>query len=185
VNNLNASGFKSFFIAWYDKSLLFAKSYVHDDLAAEDIAAEALAELWKTIHLKGEVENPKPLLFILLKHLSLDYLKHEVVKQNVHDLLADYSAKELEIRISTLEACEPEKVYEADIQNIIQTTLDSLPEQTRLIFKMNRVEHIQKKEIAEQLGMTIKGVDYHLYKALNSLRENLKDYYPLVLFFFF
>jgi RNA polymerase sigma-70 factor (ECF subfamily) len=115
----------------------------------------------------------------------LDYLKHEAVKQNVHDLLADYSVKELEIRISTLEACEPNKVYEADIQNIIKNTLAELPEQTRQIFKMNRLRNISKKEIAEHYGITIKGVDYHLYKALNSLRENLKDYYPLVLFFLF
>lgn len=164
---------------------MFAKSYVHDDLATEDIASEALAELWKIVHTKREVENPKILLFTILKHLALDYLKHEAVKRNVQDLLADYSAQELEIRISTLEACDPEKMYEADIQNIIQTTLTKLPEQTRQIFKMNRIQHIQKKEIAEHFGITVKGVDYHLYKALNSLRESLKDYYPLVLFFFF
>jgi RNA polymerase sigma-70 factor (ECF subfamily) len=184
MDKLNTSGFKSFFVSWYDRSFLFAKSYVHDDLAAEDIASEALSELWKIVRSR-EVETPKTLLFTILKRLALNHLKHEAVKQNTLNSLSRYGKQELEMRISTLEACEPERVYEADIQHIIQTTLSNLPEQTQEIFKMNRLHDLSKKEIAQKLGITIKGVDYHLYKALKSLRENLKDYYPLALFLVF
>ena len=31
----------------YKRSFLFAKSYVHDDLVAEDIAAESLFKYWQ------------------------------------------------------------------------------------------------------------------------------------------
>ncbi|MDR3261935.1 MAG: sigma-70 family RNA polymerase sigma factor, partial [Tannerella sp.] len=96
-----------------------------------------------------------------------------------------YGQRELELRISTLTACDPEIVFAADIQDIIRKTLESLPEQTRQIFEMNHLKNRSKKEIASTYGITVKGVDYHLYKALKSLRENLKDYYPLVLFLLF
>ena len=37
------------------------------------------------------------------------------------------------------------------------------------------------KEIADTLNISVKGVDYHIGKALKALRVNLKDY--LYLFF--
>ncbi|MTU95781.1 RNA polymerase sigma-70 factor, partial [Parabacteroides merdae] len=38
------------------------------------------------------------------------------------------------------------------------------------------------KEIAETLGMTTKGVEYHIAQALKKLHVNLKDYIPLLVF---
>jgi RNA polymerase sigma-70 factor (ECF subfamily) len=184
MDNLNTSGFKSFFVSYYNRCFLFVKSYVHDDWAAEDIASEALIKLWEMTKLQ-EIENPKTLLFTIMKHKALDYLKHESIKQDALTSLADYSKRELDIRISTLDACNPETIFATDIQEIIHTTLSNLPEQTRKIFEMNRFQNQSKKEIAEKLEISIKGVDYHISKALKSLRENLQDYFPLVVFLFF
>lgn len=57
-----------------------------------------------------------------------------------------------------------------------------LPEQTRRIFIMSRYENKPYKEIAETLGMTTKGVEYHIAQALKKLHVNLKDYIPLLVF---
>ena len=40
------------------------------------------------------------------------------------------------------------------------------------------------KEIADETNLTIKGVEYHITKALKALRINLKDYLPLFYFLF-
>lgn len=50
---------------------------------------------------------------------------------------------------------------------------------------MSRFENKTNKEIAEELQLTVKGVEYHITKALKPLRENLKDYLPLFYFYFF
>ena len=92
---------------------------------------------------------------------------------------------ELEIRISTLEITNPDKIFAEDIQRIVRETLEKLPEQTRVIFEMNRFQNLSKKEIAEKLGISIKGIDYHISKALKCLRENLQDYFPIIFFLFF
>ena len=49
---------------------------------------------------------------------------------------------------------------------------------------MSRFEQKSGKEIAEELGITVKGVDYHIAKALKVLRVSLKDYLPLAYFLF-
>lgn len=184
MNNLDKTSFKSVYNTYYKRCFLFAKSYVHDDWAAEEISSGALIKLWEIFE-SEKIDNPKTILFTILKNKALDHLKHEAIKQKALISLSDYSQRELEIRISTLEASNPEKIFASDIQTIIQSTLLNLPEQTRYVFEMNRFQDLSKKEIAEQLGITVKGVDYHISKALKSLRENLKDYFPIVMFFFF
>ena len=96
--------------------------------------------------------------------------------------LKNHAEWELNTRISTLEACNPEELFTAEAQEIVNKTLATLPEQTRRIFIMSRYENKPYKEIAETLGMTTKGVEYHISQALKKLHANLKDYIPLLVF---
>jgi RNA polymerase sigma-70 factor (ECF subfamily) len=160
---------------------LFTKSYVHNDLVAEDITSEALIKLWE-LSKAGEIENPLKLLYIILKNKSLDYLRHKKIKNEALESISIYVQRELEIRISTLEASNPDKIFAGDIQNIFRSTISNLPEQTRIIFEMSRFGNMSKKEIAEHFDITIKGVDYHISKSLSFLKENLKDYFPTLLY---
>lgn len=45
---------------------------------------------------------------------------------------------------------------------------------------MSRFENKSGKEIAQTLGISVKGVDYHMNKALKELRAALKDYLPIL-----
>ncbi|MDR1092439.1 MAG: RNA polymerase sigma-70 factor, partial [Prevotella sp.] len=49
----------------------------------------------------------------------------------------------------------------------------------------SRFENLSRQEIADALGITKKGVEYHIAKALKSLQTDLKDYLPLFYFLFF
>jgi len=184
MDGLCTSNFNIFYKRYYRKCYLFAKSYVHDDWVAEDIASESLIKLWETAKLR-EIEHPQAFLFSILKNKSLDYLKHETTKQEVLSALSADGQRELAIRISTLEACDPDQLFSTEIQEIIQSTLNALPEQTRKIFMMSRFENLSRKEIADALGITKKGVEYHIGKALKSLQVDLKDYLPFFYFLLF
>lgn len=181
MDNLNSSNFKKFYTFYFNRCFLFAKSYVHNDLVAEDITSEALIRLWELSE-NEEIEKPSRLLYTVLKNKALDYLKHEKIKQNALLSISTDTMRELEIRISTLEASNPDKIFRNDIQEIIETTISSLPRQTRLIFEMSRFENIPKKEIADYFNITTKGVDYHISRAISLLRESLKDYFPIILY---
>ena len=85
--------------------------------------------------------------------------------------------------IVSLDACEPYELLVKEMQELIQQTLDKLPERTRKIFILSRYENKSYKEIAALMNMTTKGVDFHICKALKALQINLKDYFPLFLYF--
>jgi RNA polymerase sigma-70 factor, ECF subfamily len=174
-----ASSFNEVYTKFYRKSYLYVKSYVHDDMAAEDIVSEALIRLWE--RMKKETVDPiSPFLFSILKNRSLDYLKHEVIKQGVHDQITQTLNRELVIRTSSLEASDPTDIFSSEVQQIVEDTLSLLPERTREIFIMSRFGNKPHKEIAELFNISVKGVDYHIMQSVKQLRTALKDYLPFL-----
>jgi len=176
--------FDGFYRRHYGKAFLFAKSYVHDIWAAEDIASEALIAMWE-MKKKDDLRDPLAFLFSIIKNKSIDYLRHEVIRQKTLAVMSEVGLREINTRIASLEAFDPEKIYTEDIKKIVENTLQSLPEKTREIFRMSRSRNISKKEISQIFNITPKGVDYHLSKALKYLRINLKDYLPTLAFLLF
>lgn len=89
MSKMPGNSFNDIYTSYYKKSFFFAKSYVHNDLAAEDIASEALIKLREK--LKAEPVEEKyilPLLLTILKNKALDYLKHEEVKRSAFEVMA-------------------------------------------------------------------------------------------------
>ena len=167
----------------YQRSFMFAKSYVHDDMIAEDIVSDSLVKYWRLISTqKGEATEA--LLLSILRNKALDYLRHKAVHDAAIENLEEIKKRELSIRISTLEASDQEEIFREEIRTILQRTLQSLPEQTRRIFEMSRFENKTVKEIAIETNLSVKGVEYHITKTLKILRINLKDYLPLFYFLF-
>ncbi len=180
---MNTISFSEIYTNYYKRSFLFVKSYVRDDMVAEDIVSEALIRFWETTK-KENVEHPMSLLLAILKNGALNYLKHQTVKDSATESISSKMIRDLNYRITTLQACDPEEIYSSEITGIVEKTLQSLPEQTRRIFEMSRYESIPVKEIAQELSLSTKSVEYHITKALKLLRVALKEYLPLFYFLF-
>lgn len=178
---MNELNFNSIYTAYYRKAFLFTLSYIHNDQAAEDIVSEAIIYLWE-LSKKQEISSIEAVLITYIRSKSLNYLKHLQVQENVIQLLSDRGQRELEIRISTLEACDPKEIMSEELRLKVKLLLDNMPENTRTAFILDRLEGKSHKEIAEILGISVKGVEYHISKAVKILRENLKDYAPFLLF---
>ncbi|WP_308503163.1 sigma factor-like helix-turn-helix DNA-binding protein [uncultured Alistipes sp.] len=54
---------------------------------------------------------------------------------------------------------------------------------TRRVFLLSRQEGRTYKEIADELGITLSRVNFEIRRALELLREALKDYLPATLIF--
>lgn len=63
----------------------------------------------------------------------------------------------------------------------IHLAIEKLPENYREAFVLHRFKDKSYKEIASQLNVSTKTVDYRIQQALKLLREDLKDYFPLLL----
>ena len=176
MSKMPGNSFNDIYTSYYKKSFFFAKSYVHNDLAAEDIASEALIKLWEK--LKAEPVEEKyilPLLLTILKNKALDYLKHEEVKRSAFEVMADWQQQELSIRMSALEACNPDEIFSEEVEKIISATLSTLSEQTRRAFILSRFD-------CRRDGNLYKGGGISYIKSIESTAGDFKRLSSFILF---
>lgn len=120
------NSFNNIYMRYYKKSFLFVKSYIHNEMVAEDIASESLIKLWQWIQ-DNPVENIEPMLLSILRNKALDYLRHESMKQQVITRISEKQNEELALRLSSLEDCNPNEIFSKEVMDIVQRTLQSLP----------------------------------------------------------
>lgn len=159
----------------------FAKTYVDDWDTAEDIVIDSLVYYWERRQELKHGANIPGYILTVIKNRCLNHLQRERTRREVESYLAEREDWELNLRIATLEACNPERLFSDEVQAIINKTLDSLPPLTREIFLRSKDENQSHKEIAAALGISIKAVEYHITKTLKVLRTSLHDYFPLLL----
>lgn len=163
--------------------VMFAKSYTYDTAQAECMAEEAMVILWKRMQKGERIERLMPFLFTTVRNLALNYLKHKQADIRAREGMGSDHDREIQLRLCSLNECDPSKLYQADIREIIDDTLKHLGERTETIFRLSRFEGITNREIAAELGISEKTVEYHISKALKELRVSLGDYLPMLLFF--
>ena len=163
----------------------FANSYVQEFSVAEDFTMEAFMDYWEMREILQPDSNVPAYILTLIKHKCLNHLKRRQLQEDVSQRLRAVAEWKLNLQISSLEVCEPTELFTTEIKEIVNRTLQQLPEQTRRVFLMSRFENKTRKEIADELNMTSKGVEYHIAKALAALRVNLKDYYTILPFLFY
>ena len=155
--------------------LAFARHTVRNPLLAEDFVQDAFCTLWEKRVMLDSEQPVQAYLYKIVYRRCIDYLR----KQMAHDNFREYSEmkiKELELMQVSLEGLVISEISADEAQKIIQQTLQNLPEKTREIFRLSREQFLKNAEIAEKLGVSIKTTEYHMSKALQQLRNSLKDF---------
>lgn len=173
--------FSSLFEKFRKPYILFAYSYVRNMDEAEDIYMDVMMRFWENRkELPANLHIPSYLL-TAVKNRALNSLRQQSVRTDAGQLMSEHQIRELNFRISTLEACEPTELFTDEIRLIIKKTLRRIPKYTRVIFFMSRYENKTNREIAQKLNINIKTVEYHISKTLKVLRDHLKDYLPFLI----
>jgi len=72
----------------------------------------------------------------------------------------------------------PDKLLEyKELENILAQTIRKLPERSRQIFNMHRMDGIKYKDIAERLSISVKTVEAEMTKAYRILRKEVDNIY--------
>ena len=175
--------FDELFRVFYSRLFCFAKSYLRDESIAENIVQDAFLLLWERRETLRSDSNVQAWLLTVVKNSAINHINRLNRQIKAETVYGERIARELDLRIASLEACNPEYIFSKEVAEIIQKALGLLPEKCREVITMSRFEDMSNKDIAEKLGITVKGVEYHITNALKKLRMELKDYMLFLLFF--
>ena len=174
----------SLFKDYYVSLCAYSRRYVGRKDIAEEIVSETFFKLWKN-RSKLEIKTSiKSYLFQAVANNSLYYLRQLKETDKVSEYFNDSDSSQIGF-YETSEALTEKSLLMEELSARIEEAIEQLPPQQKKAFKLKRFEGKKNKEIAEEMGLSVKTVEMHLSKAMFSLRENLKDYLPAFLLYMF
>lgn len=157
----------------YWKSLFQSARYkLKSDELAEELLQNLFLNLWEKRSVQ-QIEN-------LSRYLS-SVLKYQIVNHYRALFLAEKYADFVQSRLED-HVHEPDiAVNVQEIVSIFEDVLQQLPQKTSRVFHMSRLEYKTTREIATELDMPERTVEYHITQSLKLLRQQLKDFLPSII----
>ena len=127
---------------------------------AEDIAQDAFSQLWQNCA-KVPLAKAKSYLFTIANNLFLNKMNHQKVVLKFEQRQRDKYNEE-----------NPQYLLESkEFKNRLEKAISDLPEDQRTVFLMNRIDKKKYREIAEELGVSVKTIEKRMHNALLKLRK--------------
>jgi RNA polymerase sigma-70 factor (ECF subfamily) len=175
IQSGNESAFEMIFRSYYQPLCRYAYSFLEDKEEAEEVVQSAFITIWEKRKSLDIQTSLKSYLYRMVRNACLNVIKHEKIKQQ-------HVTHELTVADTSYESVT-QKVYATELELKISEAMKTLPEQCRLVFQLSRFEELKYQEIADQLQISVKTVENHMGKALKLMREQLKEYLPILLIF--
>lgn len=171
------NGFKDIFQEYFQPLCHLSLHYLEDKEEAKEVVQNAFMKLWE-IRMELDVNsNIRNFLFTIVKNNCLNSLKRKQILLKHHEKII---WMELHYQYESLSRIGDDYMEIKELKLKIDLAIKNLPEHVRIVFEMSRLEELKNREIAEKLGITLKTVEAHLTKALKILRNDLKDYLPII-----
>ncbi|WP_028666383.1 RNA polymerase sigma-70 factor [Runella zeae] len=166
--------FREIYLRYWRKLYAMARQKIQDVEGLEEIIQDIFLRLWER---RGtlQIQQLDAYLFTAVRYACINHLK-SIMTQEKYVAYATYHSTEF--------CCDTEEQLELDdLINAVEQQLNTLPEKTKTIFKMNRLEYKTVKEISCKLKIPERTIEYHLSQAIKSLRVYLQDYLLLTVLF--
>ena len=129
---------------------------------AYDVVQEAFVKLWENCA-KVSPEKAKSYVYTIANNLYLNVIKAEKVRLKYADRSNSTSYESPEFLLE-------EKEYKEKLDR----ALNSLPENQRTTFLLNRIDGKKYAEIAEMEGVSVKAIEKRMSLALKALRDQIE-----------
>ena len=160
--------FRTFYLQYAGELIFFARQFI-DTFTAEDIVHDIFLKIWDKRSTIVVEENTRNYLFSMVQHACYDHLKHQQVENNFMNRAIQ------QLKLDELKHYESSKdhLWEEDKMEAVYASIEKLPPKSRNIFKKAYLEGQKHTDIAEELAISVRTVETHVYKALKFLRDNL------------
>ena len=159
---------------YYKPLFIFINRMVRDSESAEELLQDVFVKFWTKREQINVNTSFKAYLYKSARNHTLNFIKRRKFEQNYHSGLLKTLDKSYNDTEHTFQFTQLEKV--------LYTAIDDLPEKCKEIFKLSRFEDLTYKEIAETLDIPVRTVHYQVGLALKELRKTIhSDYDPDVI----
>ena len=170
---METAEFHRLFVKVYPKLLVYTCCLVGEE-EAEDIVQEVFMNLWMNNYKVTEEEQAEKILFRSVYNRALNVCRHNKISAEYSDAVKYFNKVRLDYydpdRHEVIAAIENKQ-----LGNKIKEAIDALPPKSKKAFTLSYIYGIKEIEIAELMGISVRTVEVHIYRALHFLREKLAE----------
>ena len=168
------TAYEMVFREYYRPMTAYAFRFLHNLADSESIVQDVFLRLWQKRREIMIVTSLQNYLFRSVKNHCINYIEHEKIKTGYQAMVIRNDADRTEYS---------EFFLEFGLMKKIEAAIAALPEKRQQIFRLAREDGLKYREIADRLEISVKTVETQMTLALKQLRESLKAFKNLVLFF--
>ncbi|WP_163718645.1 RNA polymerase sigma-70 factor [Mangrovibacterium lignilyticum] len=162
---------------YYPRLFNYSKAFLKFEDGVDDILQEVFLKIWRTRKNIKDSSTFNAYIYTITHNLLLNELRSRLNNQKMKDRLAKASIAQEYFLSESYEFNE--------LKARIDRAVEALPEKQREIFRKSRIEGLSHKEIAEELKVSVKTVEYHIGQSIKLIKGNLGKEGELSLLYFY
>lgn len=177
LKNGDPEAFSELFRMIYPRMKGYCRLFIHEENQVEDLIQECFLTLWEK---RREIDPDKAvesLMFVMLRNRCFNYLKESRMKEGTIPA-ARVEVNELQVlyQLDFLE--KEEKSLEEELAVAFHQAVDGLPPRMKELFILCKVEGRKQKEVADEMGITVKAVEKQIAAAKERISADLSRRFP-------
>ncbi len=164
--------FKKIFTIYWKELYTDAYSKIGSHEEAEEIIESVFCVLWE----KREtliITNLRHYLHTAVRNRFLNCIRSKIPQKKYWDYYKKF--------IPQINETTEHTVFFDDLSDAFDRALNRLPEKSRDVFRLSRLEGRSIAEVAGLMKLSPKTIEYHLSKSLKVLRIHLKDFIVILI----
>ena len=157
-----------------------AYEFLKDDFLAESIVDDIIFHLWEKRDTLEITTSLRSYLVQAVRNRCINYLNLEREKREVRFSVIDRQNEWIN-SVFPSDDYPLARLLENELEQEIRNAINRLPEECKVVFKKSRFEEKRYEQIAEELGISVNTVKYHIKNAISRLSADLSKYLLLLI----
>lgn len=157
-----------------------AYEFLKDDFLAESIVDDIIFHLWEKRDTIEITTSLRSYLVQAVRNRCINYLNLEREKREVRFSVIDQQNEWIN-SVFPSDDYPLARLLENELEQEIRNAINRLPEECKVVFKKSRFEEKRYEQIAEELGISVNTVKYHIKNAISRLSADLSKYLLLLI----
>ena len=157
--------FEHIYMEYSPRVYRFAQRYMNNSCDIEEIVQDVFVRLWEARTNVNPELNFDNYLFTITRNLIFNRHRARVNEIFVQDTVLAGLVQGNDL--------PEDEIIAQDLSEYIDRIIEQLPPKQQETFNLSRRQMMTYKEIAQQLGISEKTVEAHIYQALKYIRKKL------------
>ena len=170
VRDGSEQAFAELFHRHWDNVYNMIYSRIRQRDVTEEMAQDIFMKLWDR-RADVTIDNFSAYLFTCVKHRCINYIESRIIRRKHWEY---YSAF-----LRMQDDSTGKVIAFNDLREALEKGLNTIPKKSKMIFRLNRFEGKSIKQIAGEMNLSEKAIQYHLTRSVKELRLYLKEFLSL------